>query len=76
MLFEHDRGKERRLQAVGAPGADDAAEAAERGAAVRFVVVRQGVQIPLNGERRPQPSDEPALGIGETNRIPSLNHRS
>ena len=49
MLFEHDGGEERRLEAVRAPVTDDAAEAAQRRAAVRFVVVGQRVQVPLHG---------------------------
>ena len=61
MLFEHDRGEERRLEAVRATVADDAAKAAKGGAAARFVVVRQAVEEPLDRQRRAQARDEPSL---------------
>ena len=48
MLFEHDRREERRLEAVGAAVADDAAEAAQRRASARLVVVRELVEVPLD----------------------------
>src|SRR4029077_13089440 len=59
------RGGDGRLQAVRAPLADDAAEAAERGAAAWLLVVGQIVQVALDGGRCFQPCDQPPLACGE-----------
>ena len=48
VLFEDDRRKQRRLEAMGAAVLHHAPEAAQRRAASRLVVVRQAVQIALN----------------------------
>jgi len=61
MLFKDDGGKEGGFQAVSAPVVDDAAKASQRGASARLLVVGQRVQVALNGSRRPQLRDEPAL---------------
>ena len=62
MLLEHDGGKERRLETVGGAVVDDSPKTAERRAdGRRFNVIRQPVEEALDGERRPQPRDEPAL---------------
>ena len=56
VLLEHDRGEQRRLEAMRAAVADDAAKAAQRGASVRLVVVGQAIQIALDRERRAKPA--------------------
>ena len=45
--LEDDRGEQRGLQAMGAAVLDDPAEASQRGAPMRLVVVRQVVQEAL-----------------------------
>jgi len=62
VLFEHDGRKKGRLEAMGRAVADDSPKTAERRPdRRRFRVVRQPVEEVLNGERRPEPGDEPAL---------------
>jgi hypothetical protein len=62
VLFEHRRGKKRRLETVRRVMADDAPEAAQRGAAGwRLGVVPKRIQVALDGERCAQPCDEPTL---------------
>ena len=60
VLLEDDGRRERRLEAMRGARPHDAAEAAERFAAL-LVVVGQRVQPALHGGRRPQTRDEPAL---------------
>jgi hypothetical protein len=68
VLLEHDGGEEGGLEAMRGAVADDAAEAAQgRAAGRRLGVIRQAVQIVLNGERRPQPRDQAALARRERN---------
>jgi hypothetical protein len=59
--LEDDGGEECRLETVGASLADDAAEAAQRGAAAGLLVVGQLVQVALNGGRCSQACDQPTL---------------
>jgi len=59
--FEGDGREEGRLEAVRAALVDDAAKASQGGASAQLLVVGQRVQVALNGSRRPQLSDEPAL---------------
>ena len=59
--FHHDRGEERRLEAVRRSFADDAAEAAKGGASVRFLVIRKMIEVALHEMRRPQSRNQPAL---------------
>ena len=67
MLLEHSRRKKRSLETMRRAMADDAAKTAQRCAAGRRLgVVRKRVQVLLNGERRAQPRDEPALGWRES----------
>jgi hypothetical protein len=61
MLFEDDGREERRLETVCAAVTDDAPKRALRGAAVWFFVVRQRVQIALDGEGRAELRDQPPL---------------
>ena len=65
MLFEGDRREQRRLEAVGAAVADDAAEAAQRRASAGLVVVGEPVEIPLDHQRRPQPREQAPLAAEE-----------
>ncbi len=59
VLFEDDGGRERRLEAVRGPVANDSSEAAKRRApGRRLSVVSERVEIALHGERRAQPLDE------------------
>ena len=64
--LEDDGGEQRRLEAMRAPFADDAAEAAQRRAAAGFLVVGQRVEVALDGARRPQPRDQAPLAGVET----------
>jgi hypothetical protein len=59
--FENHGREERRLEAVGAPFADDAAEAAQGGPSTGLLVVGERVQELLDGRRRAQLRDDPAL---------------
>ena len=59
--LERHRGEQRRLEAMRAALADYAAEAAQRGAAARLLVVGEVVQIALDGEGGPKLRDEPPL---------------
>ena len=54
VLLEDDRREQRRLEAMRAAVADDAAKAAQRRAPAGLVVVGQAVEVALNGERRAQ----------------------
>ena len=60
VLLEDHRRRQRRLEAVRGAGANDAAEASQRLAAL-FGVVRQRIEPPLHGRGRAQPRDDPAL---------------
>ncbi len=63
VLFKHGCRKQRRLEAMRRPMTDDPAEAAQRRAAGwRLRVVGKRVEVALDGQRRPQPGDEPTLG--------------
>ena len=64
MLLEDDGRRQRGLEAMRGVPLDDPAEAAE-GFAFFLVVVRQGVQPALNGERRTEAIDNSPLGRGE-----------
>ncbi len=73
VLFEHRRRKQRRLEAMRRPMSDDAAEAAQRRAAGwRLRVVGKRVEVALDGQRRPQPGDEPTLGRCQSRRSSSV----
>jgi hypothetical protein len=61
MRLEDDGGKQGGLETVRAPLADDAPEAAQGGPAARFLVVRQRIEVLLDGARRPQPGDQAPL---------------
>src|SRR5262249_33995612 len=62
VLLEYDRGKERRLEAVSAAVTHDAPKSAGRGPARRRLgVVRETIQVMLDGGRRRQPGDEAPL---------------
>ena len=65
MLLQNDGGEERRFQTVRASVADHASEAAERGTAVRFLVVGQPIQVTLHLEGCTEPVDEPTLASGK-----------
>jgi hypothetical protein len=65
VIFERDGREQRRLEAVRGAVADDAAKAAQRGPSAWLVVVRQLVQIPLNGERRTELRQQPSLALGK-----------
>ena len=65
MLLQNDRGEECGFQTVRAAVSDHASEAAERGAAVRFLVVGQPIQVALNIEWSTEPVDQPALASGK-----------
>ena len=65
MLFEDDRGEERRLEAVRTPVPDHAAKTAKRRAAPGLGVVGEPVQVALNGRRRTKPGEESSLPGGE-----------
>src|SRR6202023_1688002 len=68
--LEHDRGEQRRLEAMRAALAHDPAEAAQRGAAARLLVVREIVQEALDREGRTQPRDEAPLARQEQGPFP------
>ena len=68
VLFHHDRGEERRLEAVRRSFADDTAEAAKGGASVRFLVIRKMIEVALHEMRRPQSRNQPSLTSAERNR--------
>ena len=61
MLFENHRRKQRRLQAMRRAVADDAAKAAQRGAAARFVVVWQVIEEALHLKGSAKPGEDTAL---------------
>ena len=66
MLFEDDRRRKSRLQAVGRLMAHDATKAPERRPTGRWLhVVVERVQEPLNRQRRGQPLDETPFARGE-----------
>ena len=58
--FEDDGREERRFETVRAAVLDDAAEAAQRRAPARLLVVGQRVQVRLHRARRAQPRDRAA----------------
>ena len=64
MLFEDHCGRQRRFQTMRGAMPDDSAKAAQRLAA-SLVVVWQGVQPALDGQRGRQTVDDPALGGSE-----------
>ena len=66
VLFEDDRGEERGFVTMRAAVAHNPAEAAQRRASSGLLVVRELVKVPLHGERRPQPLDEPPLTCCKT----------
>jgi len=68
VLFEHDRGEQRRLETVRTAVPDDPAEAPESRATARLLVVRQLVEISLDGSRRGKLRDQPQLAAGELGR--------
>jgi hypothetical protein len=72
VLFHHGRGEQRGFEAMRASGSHDAAKAAQRRAAVRFLVVGQPIEVPLNLIRSPQPRNEPPLAWGEKGSYTSL----
>ena len=76
VLLEHRGRKQRRLEAVRGAMPDDAAKAAQRGAARRRLgVVGKRVQVALNRERRAQPRDQPSLGAVNRLTLRSLRGR-
>ncbi len=75
MLFEHDRGEQRRFEAVRASMINHAAKAALCGAPARLGVVGETIEKSLNGERRPQPFDQPALPCREKGAVPLFEMR-
>ncbi len=73
VLPEHCGRKQRRLEAMRRPMTDDAAEAAQRRATGwRLRVVGKRVEVALDGQRRPQPGDEPTLGRCQSRRSSSV----
>src|SRR4029078_7966282 len=72
MLLEDHGGEQRGLQAMGAAVLDDPAEASQRGAPMRLVVVRQVVQEPLNQHRRAKPRDQTPLARAEADSLRSV----
>jgi hypothetical protein len=58
---QDDRREERSLEAVRTAVSHDSSETAQGRATVRFLVVRQAIEIALNIERRLQPRDQPSL---------------
>ena len=61
MLLEDDGGGQGRFEAMRRVMTDDAPEGALRGPAAWFLVVRQLVEVLLDGARRPQPRDQAPL---------------
>ena len=65
VLLEHDGREQRRLEAMRDAVADDAAKAAERGAAAGLLVVGKAIEILLHRQRCAEARDEPPLARGE-----------
>ena len=69
VLLEDDGGEEDRLEAVRTAVPHDAAKASLRRPAVRFLIVRQAIEIPLHRPRCVEPRNQPLLARGELNRL-------
>jgi hypothetical protein len=65
VLLEDDRRKERRFEAMGAAMGDDAPEASQGGAPMRFLVVGEVIEILLDLSWSVQSSDETPLAWRE-----------
>ena len=68
VLLQNNGGKECRLEAVRGALTDDAAEAAQRRAAVRLLVVWQSIEEALDEDGRSQPRNQPPLARREVRR--------